>query len=50
MILADSRELALEAVKLVKVTYKNQKPLVTTIRDGMRDKSFSTRCKRHLFI
>ena len=39
LILADTRELALEAVKLVKVTYKNKKPLVTTIRDGMRDKS-----------
>ena len=39
LVLADTRELALEAVKLVKVTYKNKKPLVTTLRDGMKDET-----------
>ena len=39
LILADTRELALEAVQLVKVTYKNKKPLVTTLRDGMKDET-----------
>lgn len=42
LILADTKELALEAVKLVKVTYKNKKPLVTTLRDGMADESRQT--------
>ena len=36
LILADTRELALEAVKLVQVTYKNKKPIVTTIQEGMK--------------
>ena len=42
LILADTKELALEAVQLVKVIYKNKKPLVTTLRDGMADETRQT--------
>ena len=36
LILADSLELAVKALSLVKVTYKNKKSLVTKIRDGLK--------------
>merc|ERR1719210_836215 len=37
MILADSPELALKATKLVKVTYKNKKPIVVTVQEAIKD-------------
>ena len=40
--MADTRELALEAVKWVQVTYKNKKPLVTTLEEGLKDESRQT--------
>jgi xanthine dehydrogenase/oxidase len=37
LILADTPDLAHKAVQLVKVTYKNKKPIVSNIRDAMKD-------------
>ena len=39
LILADTPELALKAAKAVKVSYKNLKPVVTNIRDAMKDEN-----------
>ena len=36
LILADSSEIAHQAVDLVKITYKNKQPLITNIQDGIK--------------
>ena len=36
LILADSSEIAHQAVDLVKITYKNKQPLITNIHDGIK--------------
>ena len=39
LILADTPELALKAVSMVKVTYKNKMPIKASIREAMKDPS-----------
>lgn len=38
LIVAETQDLALRAAKLVKVTYKNHKPPVLTLRDAIKTK------------